>query len=90
MTQKKQKPNQTRAIPTRDLPERDRSSFTATEQLRRLHPNVKPEHLDLALERMQQFGCPDGENEIDYFGKVLAAVIIDEAIGKRGEKHEHP
>ena len=86
MIQKKQKPNQTRAIPTRDLPERDRSSFTVPEQLRGLHPNVKPEHLDLALERMQQFGCPDGENEIDYFGKVLAAVIIDETIGKRGGK----
>ena len=90
MTQKKQTQHITRAIPTRDLPERDRCSFTVTEQLRRLHPNVKPEHLDLALERMQQFGCPDGENEIEYFGKVLAAVIIDEAIGKRGGKHEHP
>ena len=36
------------------------------------------------------FGCPDGENELEYFGKVLAAVIIDETIGKRGGKHEHP
>ena len=57
MTQKKQNPNPNRAVPTQDLPERDRSSFTVTEQLRRLHPNVKPEHFDLALERMQQFGC---------------------------------
>ena len=86
MTQKKQTQHITRAIPTRDLPERDRSSFTVTEQLRRLHPNVKPEHFDLALERMQQFGCPSGENELEYFGKVLAAVIIDETIGKRGGK----
>ena len=86
MTQKKQTQHITGAIPTRDLPERDRSSFTVPEQLRRLHPNVKPEHFDLALERMQQFGCPDGENEIDYFGKLLAAVIIDETIGKRGGK----
>ena len=51
MTQKKQNQNQIRAIPTRDLPERDRSSFTVPEQLRRLHPNVKPEHFDLALKR---------------------------------------
>ena len=86
MTQKKQTQHITGAVPKRDLPERDRSSFTVTEQLRRLHPNVKPEHLDLALERMQQFGCPNGENELEYFGKVLAAVIIDEAIGKRGGK----
>ena len=35
-------------------------------------------------------GCLDGKNELEYFGKVLAAVIIDETIGKRGEKHEHP
>ena len=89
MIQKKQNPNPNRAIPKRELPERDRSSFTVTEQLRRLHPNVKPEHLDLALERMQQFGCPDGENEFEYFGKVLAAVIIDETIGKRGGVCEH-
>ena len=86
MTKQKQTNNETGAVLTRETPEQDRSLITVPEELRRAYPNVKPEHLDLALERMQQFGCPDGENEIDYFGKVLAAVIIDETIGKRGGK----
>ena len=30
------------------------------------------------------------ETTIGWFGKILAAVLIDEAIGKWGEKHEHP
>ena len=29
----------------------------------------------------------EGENKIELFGKVLAAVIIYESIGKRGGKH---
>ena len=90
MTKQKQSNNETGAVLTQEIPEQDRSLIIGKAELCRLHPNVKPEHLDLALERMQQFGCPDGENEIDYFGKVLAAVIIDETIGKRGGKHEHP
>ena len=90
MTQKKQTQHITGAVLTQEIPEQDRSLIIGKAELCRLHPNVKPKHLDLALERMQQFGCPDGENEIDYFGKLLAAVIIDETIGKRGGKHEHP
>ena len=90
MTKQKQSNNETGAVLTQEIPEQDRSLIIGKAELCRLHPNVKPEHLDLALERMQQFGCPDGENELEYFGKVLAAVIIDEAIGKRGGKHEHP
>ncbi len=90
MTQKKQTQHITGAVLTQEIPEQDRSLIIGKAELCRLHPNVKPEHLDLALERMQQFGCPDGENELEYFGKVLAAVIIDETIGKRGGKHEHP
>ena len=90
MTKQKQTNSETGAVLTREIPEQDRSLIIGKAELCRLHPNVKPEHINLALERMQQFGCPDGENEIDYFGKVLAAVIIDETIGKRGGKHEHP
>ena len=86
MTQKKQTQHITGAVLTQEIPEQDRSLIIGKAELCRLHPNVKPEHLDLALERMQQFGCPDGENELEYFGKVLAAVLIDETIGKRGGK----
>ena len=90
MTQKKQTQHITGAVLTQEIPEQDRSLIIGKAELCRLYPNAKPEHIDLALKRMQQCGCPDVENEIDYFGKVLAAVIIDETIGKRGGKYEHP
>ena len=90
MTQKKQTQHITRAIPTRDLPERDRSLITVPEELRRAYPNVKPEYMQKALERCREQQCPEDETTISWFGKILAAVLIDEAIGKRGEKHEHP
>ena len=84
MTQKKQTQHITRAIPTRDLPERDRSLITVPEELRRAYPNVKPEYMQKALERCREQQCPEDETTIGWFGKVLAAVLIDEAIGKRG------
>ena len=34
-----------------------------------------------------EYECDEGDSEIELFGKVLAAVIIDESIGKRGGKH---
>jgi hypothetical protein len=43
-----------------------------------------------ALEHCREQPCPEDETTIGWFGKMLAAVIIDETIGKRGEKHEHP
>ena len=39
------------------------------------------------MERFGEYECDEGESEIELFGKVLAAVIIDETIGKRGGKH---
>jgi len=58
-----------------------------SEELKRLYPNAKPEHIEMAMERFSEYECGEGESEIELFGKVLAAVIIDESIGKRGGKH---
>ena len=87
MTRKKQVNNQNRAVLNRDFPMRSRSLIMGPEELKRLYPNANPEHIEMALERYVQHERDEGESEIELFGKVLAAVIIDESIGKRGGKH---
>ena len=89
MVRKKQVNNENGAVLNRDFPRRDRSLIMVPEELRRLYPNAKPEYIEMALERFGDYECDEGESEIELFGKVLAAVIIDETIGKRGGAHEH-
>ena len=90
MIKQKQTNNKTGAVLTREMPEQDRSLITVPEELRRAYPNVQPEYMQKALERCREQQCPEDETTIGWFGKMLAAMIIDETIGKRGEKHEHP
>jgi len=87
MTRTKQVNNQNGAVLNRDFPRRDRSLIMVPEELKRLYPNANPEHIEMALERYVQHERDEGESEIELFGKVMAAVIIDESIGKRGGKH---
>ena len=87
MVRKKQVNNEKGAVLNRDFPSQDRYLIMVPEELRRLYPNAKPEHIEIALERFGEYECDEGESEIELFGKVLAAVIIDESIGKRGGKH---
>ena len=75
------------AVLNRDFPRRGRSLIMVPEELKRLYPNAKPEHIKMALERSGDYECDEGESKIELFGKVLAAVIIDESIGKRGGEH---
>ena len=87
MVRKKQVNNENGAVLNRDFPMRSRSLIMVPEELKRLYPNAKPEHIKMALERFGEYECDESEREIELFGKVLAAVIIDESIGKRGGKH---
>ena len=89
MVRKKQVNNQNGAVLNRDFPRRSRSLFIGKAELCRLYPNAKPDHIEMALERYDQHECDEGESEIELFGKVLAAIIIDETIGKRGGANEH-
>ena len=89
MVRKKQVNNPNGAVLNRDFPRQDRSLFMVPEGLRRLYPNAKPEYIEMALERYDPHERDEGESEIELFGKVLAAVIIDETIGKRGDMLEH-
>ena len=85
MTQKKQVNNkkQNRAVLNRDFPRRSRSLIIEAEELRRLFPNIKPEHIDLAIKRFGDYRFGDDENEIEAFGKILIAVIIQDALGTK-------
>ena len=87
MTRTKQVNNENGAVLNRDFPRRSRSLIIGKKELCRLYPNAKAEHIEMALERYEQYDRDDGKSEIELFGKVLAAVIIDESIGKRGGKH---
>ena len=89
MVRKKQVNNENGAVLNRDFPRRSRSLIMVPEELRRLYPNTKPEHIEMALKRFSDYECDESESEIELFGKVLAAVIIDESIGKRGGVCEH-
>ena len=87
MVRKKQVNSPNGAVLNLDFPRRGRSLIMVPEELMRLYPNAKPEHIESALERFIDYECGEGERKIELFGKVLAAVIIDESIGKRGRKH---
>ena len=89
MVRKKQVNSENGAVLNRDFPRRDRSLVMVPGELKRLYPNAKPEHIETAMERFGDYECGENENKIELFGKVLAAVIIDESIGKRGDAHEH-
>ena len=87
MTRTKQVNNENGAVLNRDFLRRDRSLIMVPGELKRLYPNAKPEYIEMALERFDQHERDEGESKIELFGKVLAAVIIDESIGKRGGEH---
>ena len=81
---KKQVNTEKRAVMAREEPSCDRSFVIVPKELRRLYPNVKEEYIQKALEDFGKYKFDEGESVIQTFGKVLAAVIIDESIGKRG------
>ena len=89
MVRKKQVNNENGAVLNRDFPRRGRSLIMVPEELKRLYPTAKPEHIETAMERFRDYECGENENKIELFGKVLAAVIIDESIVKRGGAYEH-
>ena len=90
MTQKKQVNNENGAVLNRDFPRRGRSIIIGAEELRRLFPNIKPEYIDLAIKRFSDDRFGDDENEIEVFGKILIAVIIQDALGTKEDGDGNP
>ena len=89
MVRKKQVNNENGAVLNRDFPRRDRSLVSVPEEVRRLYPNVKIEHLARALELYKGQRFDDGERTTGAFGKVLAAIINDAAVGGRNDDELH-
>ena len=79
-----------RAVLNRDFPRRSRSLIIGEEELRRLFPNVKPEYIDLAIKRFGDYQFGDDENEIEVFGKILIAVIIQDALDTKEDGDGNP
>jgi len=90
MVRKKQANNENGAVLNRDFPRRGRSLIIGAEELRRLFPNVKPEYIDLAIKRFGDYRFGDDENEIEVFGKILVAVIIQDALDTKEESDGNP
>ena len=55
---------------------------------KQLYPGVDEKYLERALEKIKKNGCPPNEDLMTWFGKVLAAEIIEDAIG-RGKNNEN-
>jgi len=89
MTRTKQVNNENGAVLNRVFPRRGRSLIIGAEELRRLFPNVKPEYIDLAIKRFCDYRFGDDENEIEAFGKILIAVILEDALGTKEDSNEH-
>ena len=49
--------NKNKAVLNRDFPKRNRSLFIGKEELCRLYPNAKPEHIETAMERFRDYEC---------------------------------
>ena len=90
MAGQKQVNNQNGAVLNRDFPRRSRSLVIGVEELRRLFPNIKPEYIDLAIKRFGDYRFGDDENEIEVFGKILIAVIIQDALGAKEDGDGNP
>ena len=55
---------------------------------KQLYPGVDEKCLERAFERIEKDGCPEGEDLLTWFGKLVAAEIIEDALG-RGKKDEN-
>ena len=70
MVRKKQVNSENGAVLNRDFPRRGRSLIMVPEELRRLYPNAKPEHIEMAFPRSSPLlrlgaACPRRTDEAD-------------------------
>ena len=49
---------------------------------KQLYPGVKEEYLERAFEKLKKNGCPADEDLMTWFGKLVAAEIIEDALGR--------
>ena len=49
---------------------------------KQLYPGVDEKYLERAFKRIEKDGCPEGEELMTWFGKLVAAEIIEDALGR--------
>ena len=54
---------------------------------KQLFSGVDEKYLERAFEKLKNDGCPDGEDLMAWFGKLVEAEIINDAL--RNDKDEH-
>ena len=55
---------------------------------KQLYPGVDEKYLERAFEKLKKNGSPEGEDLLRWFGKLVAAEIIEDALG-RGKNDEN-
>ena len=48
---------------------------------KQLYPGVKEEYLERAFEKLKKNGYPAGEDLMTWFGKLVAAEILEDVLG---------
>ena len=48
---------------------------------KQLYPGVDEKYLERAFEKLKKNGCPADEDLMTWFGKIVAAEIIEDALG---------
>ena len=48
---------------------------------KQLYPSVDEKYLERAFEKLKENGCPEGEELMAWFGKLVAAEILEDALG---------
>ena len=54
---------------------------------KQLFPGVDDKYLERAFEKLKNYGCPDGEDLMAWFGKLVEAEIINDDL--RNDKDEY-
>ena len=55
---------------------------------KQLYPGVDEKYLERAFKKLKKNGCPADEDLMMWFGKLVAAEIIEDAIGKGRHKND--
>ena len=48
--------------------------------LKQLFPGVDEKYLERAFEKLKKNGCPEGEDLLAWFGKLVSAEIVEDAL----------
>ena len=55
---------------------------------KQLYPGVDEKYLERAFKKLKKNGCPADEDLMTWFGKLVAAEIIEDAIGNGRHKND--